>query len=108
MWPLRQSGHAEMANGERGRMALTQSNIRYPPFRPPSSRQRRQDPRPAADPLVEAFEIELLVGRMHAVVIEREADHQRIHAEHALEVADDRDRTAGADRHRLLAPLVGE
>src|SRR5436305_242532 len=45
---------------------------------------------------------------MHAVVVEPEAYQQRIHAEHALEIADDRDRTARADRHRLGAPLLGE
>ena len=67
-------------------------------------RQRVQNARPGADALVEAFEVELLVRRMHAVVVEREADQQRIHAEHALEVGDDRDRAAGADRHRLACP----
>src|SRR5262245_9528432 len=56
-----------------------------------SPRQRCQYPRPAARALVEAGEVVLLVWRMHAVVIEREADHQRVHAEHALEVGDDRD-----------------
>src|SRR5215831_609973 len=45
---------------------------------------------------------------MHAIVIEGEADHDRIHAQHALEVADDRDRAALADRERLFAPLRGE
>src|SRR6202140_59985 len=72
------------------------------------ARQRRQNPRPAADTFVKARQIELLIGRMHAIVIEREADHQRIHAEHGLEIADDRNRTAGADGHRFLAPLIGE
>src|SRR3984885_6771874 len=45
---------------------------------------------------------------MDPVVVEREADHQGVHAEHGLEVADDRDRAAGADRYRLLAPFLGE
>ena len=45
---------------------------------------------------------------MHAVVVEREADQQRIHPQHALEVGDDRDRAAGADRHRLVAPFLGQ
>src|SRR5262245_32491398 len=75
---------------------------------PRSPRQRRQNPRPAARALVEAREIVLLVGRMHPVVVEREADHDRVHAEHALEVADDRDRAALPDRYRLLAPLTRE
>ena len=43
---------------------------------------------------------------MHAIVVEREADHDRVHAEHALEVADDRDRATGADGHRLVAPFL--
>src|SRR4030088_2408235 len=59
-----------------------------------SPRQRRQNPRPAAHALVEAREVKLLVRRMHAVIIEREADHERVHAKHALEVGDDRDRAA--------------
>ena len=42
---------------------------------------------------------------MDAVVVEPEADQQRVHAEHVLEVADDRDRAAGADRDRLAAPF---
>src|SRR3984893_10355013 len=70
--------------------------------------QRRQNPRPAADAFVEAFQVEFLVGRMHPVVVEREADHQRLHAEHALEVTDDGDRATGTDGHRLLAPLLGK
>jgi hypothetical protein len=45
---------------------------------------------------------------MHAVVVERETDHDRIHAQHALEVADDRDRAALAHREGLLAPFVGK
>src|SRR5260221_10824960 len=45
---------------------------------------------------------------MHTVVIEREADHNRVHTENALEVADDRDRATLADRERFLAPLGGE
>src|SRR6476646_6615992 len=53
--------------------------------------QRVQNARPGADALVEAFQVELFVGRMHAVIVEREADQERVHAEHALEVGDDRD-----------------
>ena len=71
-------------------------------------RQRREDARPGARALVERGEIVLLVRRMHAVVIEAEADQQRVHAEHVLEIADDRDRAAGADRDRLVAPLLGQ
>jgi 2-haloacid dehalogenase len=72
----------------------------------PSRRQRVEDARPAPDALVERGQVELLVRRMHAVVVEREADHERVHAEHALEVADDRDRAAGADGDGLAAPFV--
>src|SRR6202034_4531106 len=71
-------------------------------------RERCQDPRPGADALVEALEIELLVRRVHPVVIERKTDHQGVHAEHGLEIADDRDRAAGADRDGLFAPLRGK
>ena len=45
---------------------------------------------------------------MHAIVVEREADHERVHAEHRLEVADDGDRAARADveaRARLAEKL---
>src|SRR5689334_5285975 len=45
---------------------------------------------------------------MHAVVIERESDHDRVHAEDALEVADNRDRATLADGERLLAPFSRE
>src|SRR5580704_6252726 len=45
---------------------------------------------------------------MHAVIVEREADHERVHAEYGLEIADDRNRTAGADGHGFFAPLFGE
>src|SRR5438876_2316683 len=57
-----------------------------------SFRQRRQYPRPAPRALVEAREIIFFVRRMHAVVVEREADHDGVHAKHALEVADNRNR----------------
>src|SRR4029077_20396831 len=68
--------------------------------------QRRQDSCPAADAFVESFQIEFFVGRMDPVVVQRKADHQAVHAEHGLEIADDGDRAAGADRHRLLAPFL--
>src|SRR4249919_2902861 len=42
---------------------------------------------------------------MDVVVVETEADQQAVEAERALEVRDDRDRGAGADQQRLLAPL---
>src|SRR5258706_9935516 len=45
---------------------------------------------------------------MHAVVIEGEPDHDGVHAEDALEVADDRDRATLADGERLLTPFSGE
>src|SRR5262245_3356272 len=59
-----------------------------------SPRQRRQNACPAARALMERGEVVLLVRRVHAVIVKREADHDRVHAEHALEVADDRDRAA--------------
>ena len=71
-------------------------------------RQRRDDARPGARALVERGEVVLLVRRMHAVVVEAEADQQRVHAEHVLEIADDRDRAARADRDRLRAPFLGQ
>src|SRR5580704_9953894 len=70
--------------------------------------QRRQNPRPAADAFVEAFQVEFLVRRMDPVVVEREADHQRLHAEHGLKIADDGDRAASADGYRFPAPLLGK
>src|ERR671934_1429003 len=45
---------------------------------------------------------------MHAVVIEGESDHDGVHAEDALEVADDRDRATLADGERFLTPFSGE
>ena len=57
-------------------------------------------------PVVEARQVVFLVGRVDAVVEEGEADQQRIHAEEALEVADDRDRAAGAASDGRLAPFL--
>src|ERR1700681_454932 len=45
---------------------------------------------------------------MHAIVVERKADHDRIHAEHPLEITDERDRAALPDHDRLLAPFGGQ
>src|SRR5262249_50995177 len=45
---------------------------------------------------------------MHAVVVESEADKQRIHAEDFLEVRHDRDGSARADGHRLVPPFLGQ
>src|SRR3954465_9589432 len=45
---------------------------------------------------------------MPAIVVESEADHDGVHTEHPLEVADDWDRAAFADRERLLAPFLRE
>src|SRR3569833_2989092 len=68
---------------------------------------RVEDARPRADALVVGRDVELLVRRMHPIVVERKADEQRVHAQHVLEVADDRDRAARADRDGLVAPLFG-
>src|SRR6516225_11591400 len=69
-------------------------------------RQRGKDARPGADALVKALQIVLLVRRMDVVVVEPEADQQRVDPEALLEVGDDRDRCAGADQERLPAPLI--
>src|SRR5204863_2630246 len=66
---------------------------------------RGEDARPAARPFVERGELVFLVRRMDAVVVEAETDHQRIHSQIALENADDRDRAAGANEHRLVVPF---
>src|SRR5262245_30159598 len=68
-------------------------------------RQRREHPRPRADAAMEGGELVFLVGRMDAVVVETEADHQRIHSEEALEGTDDGDRAAGADDRGVLMPF---
>src|SRR3954470_22317338 len=68
-------------------------------------RQRREDARPGADALVEAFQVVLFVRRMDVVVVEAKADQQAVEAECSLEVGNDRDRCAGADQERFLAPL---
>src|SRR6476660_1441132 len=71
-------------------------------------RERAQNPRPGADALVETLEVILLVRRMDVVVVEAEADQEAVEAERALEIRDDRDRGAGADQARLLAPFLGQ
>src|ERR1700761_1106980 len=73
---------------------------------PRQLRKLRQNPRPGADALVEALEVVLLVRRMDVVVVEAEADQQRVQSQRLLEVGDDRDRGAGAEQYRLLAPLL--
>src|SRR5437763_961153 len=70
-----------------------------------SGRERGENTRPAARAFMERGELVFLVRRMDAVVLEPEADHQRIHLEVALKDADDRDRAAGADQHRLFVPF---
>ena len=54
---------------------------------------------------MEGGQLVFLVGRVHAVVVEAEADHQRVHLQVALEGADDGDRAARARHHGLLAPF---
>src|SRR4029078_7908005 len=71
-------------------------------------RERTQYPRPGADALVKTLEVVLLVRRMDVVVVETEADQQAVEAERFLEIRDDRDRGAGADQQRLLAPFLGQ
>jgi hypothetical protein len=63
---------------------------------------------PGADALVIARQVVLFVRRMDVVVVETEADQQAIKTERVLEIGDDRNRAAGADHDRLLAPLFGQ
>src|ERR1700727_2256076 len=72
---------------------------------PGSRADGRQDARPGARPLMERRPVVFLVGRVDAVVVEREADEQAVQIEFALERADDRDRTATADQRRWLLPF---
>src|ERR1700735_5536584 len=65
----------------------------------------RQDARPGPRPLVERRPVVFLVGRVDAVVVEREADEQAVQIEFALERADDRDRPAAANQRRRLFPF---
>src|SRR5712672_2690602 len=45
---------------------------------------------------------------MDAVVVEPEADQERVHAEQSFEIGADRNRGARADQQSVLAPLLGE
>src|SRR6478752_10855339 len=71
-------------------------------------RERSQNPCPGADALVKTLEVVLLVRRMDVVVVETEANEKAVEAERALEIRDDRDRGAGTDQERLLAPFLGQ
>src|ERR1700758_661973 len=68
--------------------------------------ERGKNARPGADALVEALQVVLLVRRMDVVVFEPEADQERLEPQRLLEIGDDRDRGAGADQKRLLAPFL--
>src|SRR3546814_1981506 len=61
-----------------------------------------------ADAVVEADQLELLVRRMHAVVVEAEAEQDRVDAEILADRADRGNRSPGADQVRLLAEHVGQ
>src|ERR1700759_2674277 len=69
-------------------------------------RERREDARPGADALVIARQVVLLVRRMDVVVVEAEADQERVEPERFLEIGHNRDRGAGAEQHGLLAPFL--
>ena len=69
------------------------------------TRQRAHHPRPAPGALVERGEVVFLVGRMDPVVIEAEADQERIDAERPLEIADDRDRAAASRASTAPCPI---
>ncbi|OJH18946.1 hypothetical protein BLX88_10505, partial [Bacillus obstructivus] len=58
--------------------------------------------------LVEGIQLVFFVGGMDAVVLKPEADEQRFHAQHVLEVADNRDRSAHGDQHGGLRPFVAQ
>ena len=61
--------------------------------------QRGENPRPGARAFVERAALVFFVRRMDRVVVEAETHHQAVHAEFALEGADDRDRAARSDQH---------
>src|SRR5216684_6658756 len=91
-------GFARRPPGERERRALTIS--------PRQFRKCRENPRPGADALVVALEVVFLVRRMDVVVVEPEADQERVEPKRLPEIGDDRDRRARADQKRLLAPFL--
>ena len=57
---------------------------------------------------MEAGQVVLLVRRMDAVVVEREADQDRLGVQHLAEVPHDRDRPARAGEDRRFRPFVAE
>src|SRR5262245_41947080 len=67
-----------------------------------------ENARPAPDAFMEALEVELLVRRMDTIVVKREADEQRIHAQYIFEVRHNRDRPSCAHCHRLVPPFFSE
>src|SRR4051794_19188911 len=73
-----------------------------------SAGDRPHDADPAADPVPEACQVVFLVRAVDGVVIETEADEDAVHAEKGLEMPDDRDRAARAQKHRRAAELGPE
>ncbi len=55
------------------------------------------------DAAVEVWQVELLVGRVQIIVGKSEAHHHAGNSEIPVEDADDRDRAARPDVHRLFA-----
>ena len=71
-----------------------------PPQRPASSRNRIM----RSDAQFEVLQMELLIRRMQVVIRQPKAHHHAGQTEVAVEVADDGNRSARADEHRVLAP----
>src|SRR5438270_8770735 len=95
---------ASSAGGNASAKGMSDSSIAGASKRK-SGREGGENARPAARAFMKRGELVFLVRRMDAVVVEPEADHQRIHFQIVLKDADDRDRAAGADQHRLFAPF---
>src|SRR3712207_1255383 len=57
---------------------------------------------------LEAAQLELLVRRVHPVVLQAEADEQRVEPEDSLHRADGGDRAAAADEHGLAVEGGGQ
>src|SRR5258705_3132 len=54
------------------------------------------------NPAVKVRDVKLLVGGVQVVVGETEAHHDAGNLQHILKIGDDRNRSAGADEHRVF------
>src|SRR3984893_16243040 len=57
---------------------------------------------------MELRQVVLFVRGVHAVIVERKADHDRIHPQYPFEIRDNGDRAAFPDSDGLLAPFGGK